>query len=137
MVTFIQPWTVESFKVSDNRPCNDTTQEYKVSFSSGYFSLKSRTVIHMRRFKSTYRVPINSLNKTQNSSLVYLKRNHWVFIISLGEHVAHLEDLLFYSTLMLLSCIQIFLHRHQRPLMKHFFCEVLYERSIIYKSFFF
>ena len=74
--------------VSGNRPCNDTTQEYKVSFSSGYFSLKTETVIHIRSFKLTYWVPINSLNRRQNSFLVYWKRNHWMFIISLGKHVA-------------------------------------------------
>lgn len=127
---------MESTEVSGNRPCNDATQEYKVSFSSGYFSLKTETVIYIRSFKLTYQVPINSLNRTENRFLVCLKRNHWMFIISLGKHVAHLEDLLFYSTLILLSCMEIFLHRHQRPLMKHFFCEVLYERNIIYKSFF-
>lgn len=35
-----------------------------------------------------------------------------MLIVSLGKHVAHLEDLHFYSTLMLLSCIEILLQRH-------------------------
>lgn len=53
-----------------------------------------------------------------------------MLIISLGKYVAHLEDLHFYNTLMFLSCIEILLQRRQKPLMKHFFAEVFYERNI-------